>query len=62
MSKTIELLTKPHPHVEIPDIKLNSLIFNPGKRKSKAAEIAYLKDLKYQYFQKEDDERRAYKA
>jgi hypothetical protein len=47
MSKTVQLLTTMHPKVDIPDIKLNSLLFNPGKKKSKAAEISYLKDLRY---------------
>ena len=62
MSKSLALLRTRHPHFEIPDIKLNSKIFNPGKKKSKAAEILVMKDLHYQYFTKEDEERRAYKS
>ncbi len=62
MSKTLNLLKIQHPHIEIPNIKLNSKIFNPGKKKSKAAEINQMKDLHYQYFTKEEDERRAYKS
>jgi len=48
--------------IEIPDIKLNSKIFNPGKRMSKAADIRAMRDLQYQYFTKEDEERKAYKT
>ena len=62
MSKSLSLLRMQHPHIEIPNIKLNSKIFNPYKRKSKAADIMIMKDLHYQYFTKEEEERRAYKT
>ena len=34
----------------MPDIQLNSKIFNPNKKKSKVEEANQLRDLKYQYF------------
>ena len=34
----------------IPEIKLNSKIFNPHRKKSKVDEANNLRDLKYQYF------------
>ena len=56
------LLKTRHPYIDIPDIKLNSKIFNPKKKQSKAAEINAMKDLHYQYFTKEEEERRVYKS
>ncbi len=46
----------------IPDIQLNSKLFNPNRRKSKVEEANHLRDLKYQYFQKHEDDRKAYRA
>jgi hypothetical protein len=46
----------------MPDIKLNSKIFNPNRKKSKADDANTLRDLKYQYFTKHDDERKAFRA
>jgi hypothetical protein len=62
MSKVMELLKIQHPPFEMPDIKLNSQIFNPNKKRSKADDINTLRDLKYQYFTKHEDERKAFKA
>eukprot|EP00347_Sterkiella_histriomuscorum_P001703 403371003 len=45
----------------MPDIQLNSKIFNPHKRKSKVEEANQLRDLKYQYFQKHEEERKQYR-
>jgi len=46
----------------IPDIKLNSRIFNPHRKKSKVEEANHLRDLKYQYFQKHEDQRKEYRT
>jgi hypothetical protein len=62
MSKVMELLRIQHPPFVVPDIKLNSKIFNPNKRKSKTDEAATLRDLKYQYFIKHEEERKAFRA
>ena len=62
MQKTRELLGIRHEPFEMPDIQLNSQIFNPNKRKSKRDEINVLKDMRYQYFDKYNEERKAYKA
>ena len=47
---------------EVPEIHLNSKIFNPNKKKSKVEEANQLRDLKYQYVQKDEDARKVYKA
>ena len=46
----------------MPDIKLNSKIFNPNMKRSKMEDASTLRDLKYQYFQKHDEDRKAYRA
>lgn len=50
MSKTKDLLRIKHEPFIVPDIQLNSKIFNPNKRKSKTDEANTLRDLRYQYF------------
>ena len=62
MSKTKELLSIHHAPFQMPDIKLNSKVFNPNKKRSKADDANTLRDLKYQYFTKHEEERKAYRA
>lgn len=54
--------TEPIVPFEVPDIQLNSKLFNPNRRKSKVEEANQLRDLKYQYVQKDEDARKVYKA
>ncbi|CDW73711.1 UNKNOWN [Stylonychia lemnae] len=56
------MLVKDRVEFVMPDIQLNSKIFNPNKKKSKVEESNQLRDLKYQYFQKHEDARKAYRA
>ena len=46
----------------MPDIKLNSRIYNPNQKRSKADDINTLRDLRYQYVTKQEEERKAFKA
>lgn len=62
MSKTKDLLSIRHQEFVMPDIKLNSKIYNPNRKKSKADDANTLRDLKYQYFTKHEDERKAFRA
>lgn len=57
-----DLLSIHHEPFVVPDIKLNSRIYNPNKKKSKTDEANTLRDLRYQYFTKHEDERKAFKA
>jgi hypothetical protein len=62
MSKVLDLLKIQHPTFEIPDIKLNSSIFNPKQKRSKANDVNTMRDLRYQYYTKQEDERKAFKS
>jgi hypothetical protein len=62
MSKVLDLLKIQHPPFEMPDFKLNSSIYNPKAKGSKTDDINTLRDLRYQYLTKYEDERKAFKA
>ena len=62
MSKVLDLLKIQHPPFEMPDFKLSSSIFNPNAKRSKTDDVNTLRDLRYQYLTKYEDERKAFKA
>jgi hypothetical protein len=60
MSKVLDLLKIQHPPFEMPDFKLKSSISNA--KRSKTDDVNTLRDLRYQYLTKYEDERKAFKA